>query len=64
MGGVKRTINIACIVDEAHPAGIDAGVIGEVTGQPAGVVVLHTGFGGQRIVDMLVVSNCRGSAEA
>ncbi|MEO6626570.1 MAG: hydrogenase expression/formation protein HypE [Burkholderiaceae bacterium] len=38
----------------AHPAGSHAAIIGEVTEQPAGVVVLHTGFGGQRIVDMLV----------
>ena len=38
----------------AHPAGAGAAIIGEVTEQPAGVVVLHTGFGGQRIVDMLV----------
>ena len=38
----------------AHPAGRHAAIIGEVTEQPAGVVVLHTGFGGQRIVDMLV----------
>ena len=38
----------------AHPAGVDAAVIGVVAEQPAGVVVLHTGFGGQRIVDMLV----------
>ena len=38
----------------AHPAGERAAIIGEVTEEPAGVVVLHTGFGGQRIVDMLV----------
>lgn len=38
----------------AHPAGTHAAIIGEVTEEPAGVVVLHTGFGGQRIVDMLV----------
>ena len=38
----------------AHPAGSHAAIVGEVTEQPAGVVVLHTGFGGQRIVDMLV----------
>ena len=38
----------------AHPAGAHAAIIGEVTDEPAGVVVLHTGFGGQRIVDMLV----------
>jgi hydrogenase expression/formation protein HypE len=38
----------------AHPAGTHSAIIGEVTEQPAGVVVLHTDFGGQRIVDMLV----------
>ena len=38
----------------AHPAGEHAAIIGEVGAEPAGVVVLHTGFGGQRIVDMLV----------
>ncbi len=37
-----------------HPAGKHAAVIGEVAAQPAGVVVLQTGFGGQRVVDMLV----------
>ncbi len=37
----------------AHPAGAHAAIIGEVTEAPRGVVVLHTGFGGQRIVDML-----------
>ena len=38
----------------AHPAGRHAAIIGEITEAPAGVVVLHTVFGGQRIVDMLV----------
>ena len=38
----------------AHPAGRHAAVIGEITEAPSGVVVLHTLFGGQRIVDMLV----------
>jgi hydrogenase expression/formation protein HypE len=38
----------------AHPAGEHAAIIGEVREEPAGVVVLHTGFGGERIVDMLV----------
>jgi len=38
----------------AHPAGEHAAIIGEVAEEPAGVVVLHTAFGGQRIVDMLV----------
>ena len=38
----------------AHPAGRDAAVIGEVGEEPSGMVVLRTGFGGERIVDMLV----------
>lgn len=38
----------------AHPAGRDAARIGEVLAQPAGTVFLQTGFGGQRVVDMLV----------
>ena len=38
----------------AHPAGAEAVAIGEVTAAPAGIVVMHTAFGGERIVDMLV----------
>jgi hydrogenase expression/formation protein HypE len=38
----------------AHPAGSGAAAIGEVTERPGGMVVLRTGFGGERIVDMLV----------
>jgi hydrogenase expression/formation protein HypE len=38
----------------AHPAGSGAVSIGEVTECPVGTVVLHTAFGGERIVDMLV----------
>ncbi len=38
----------------AHPAGADAAIIGEVTEQPAGAVIMRTAFGGDRIVDMLV----------
>jgi len=38
----------------AHPAGRDAAAIGCVTEESDCRVVLHTGFGGQRIVDMLV----------
>jgi hydrogenase expression/formation protein HypE len=37
-----------------HPAGTHAALIGEVAAEPQGIVVLDTGFGGQRIVDMLV----------
>jgi len=38
----------------AHPHGAAAARIGEVLADPAGIVVLRTGFGGTRIVDMLV----------
>jgi hydrogenase expression/formation protein HypE len=37
-----------------HALGGEAAVIGEITEQPASTVVLRTGFGGTRIVDMLV----------
>jgi hydrogenase expression/formation protein HypE len=38
----------------AHPAGAQAAIIGDVTREPTGMVVMQTGFGGERIVDMLV----------
>lgn len=38
----------------ANPYGRDACVIGEVKTEPAGIVAMVTGFGGTRIVDMLV----------
>jgi hydrogenase expression/formation protein HypE len=38
----------------AHPLGIDAAVIGAVHSGEAGRVTMRTGFGGRRIVDMLV----------
>ena len=38
----------------AHPRGRDAAVIGEIRAEPPGLVVLVTGLGGTRIVDMLV----------
>jgi len=37
-----------------HPLGRDACIIGEVESEPRGVVSMVTGFGGTRIVDMLV----------
>jgi hydrogenase expression/formation protein HypE len=37
-----------------HPLGAGAAVIGEVAAAPVGAVILRTGFGGQRVVDMLV----------
>lgn len=38
----------------SHPGGRDAAIIGEVSESPRGSVIMHTGFGGERIVDMLV----------
>jgi hydrogenase expression/formation protein HypE len=38
----------------AHPVGAGAAVIGTVRDDPPGMVLLRTGFGGTRIVDMLV----------
>ncbi|MCA1619651.1 MAG: hydrogenase expression/formation protein HypE [Acidobacteria bacterium] len=37
-----------------NPYGRDACVIGEVRAEPQGIVAMRTGFGGTRIVDMLV----------
>jgi hydrogenase expression/formation protein HypE len=38
----------------AHPLGHDAVRIGELTDAPAGRVIMHTAFGGERVVDMLI----------
>jgi hydrogenase expression/formation protein HypE len=38
----------------AQEAGAEAAIIGEVTREPARMVVMETAFGGERIVDMLV----------
>ncbi len=37
-----------------HPAGKDSAMVGNVSAEPSGRVVLQTSFGGERIVDMLV----------
>jgi hydrogenase expression/formation protein HypE len=34
--------------------GEEAGIIGEVREEPARMVLMHTGFGGTRMIDMLV----------
>ncbi len=39
---------------QEHPLGRDACIIGEVEREPRGIVAMVTGFGGTRIVDMLV----------
>ncbi len=38
----------------AHPLGAEAAIIGEITADPPGIVLLKTAFGGTRIVDLLV----------
>ncbi|MDP9386579.1 MAG: hydrogenase expression/formation protein HypE [Actinomycetota bacterium] len=38
----------------AHPFGTEAAMIGEIRAEPPGIVIITTGFGGTRIVDMLV----------
>ncbi|ODR14521.1 hydrogenase expression/formation protein HypE [Mycobacterium shimoidei] len=38
----------------SHPLGAQAAVIGEIMAEPAETVIVRTGFGGTRIVDMLV----------
>uniref|UniRef100_UPI00356B2A05 hydrogenase expression/formation protein HypE n=1 Tax=Mycobacterium marinum TaxID=1781 RepID=UPI00356B2A05 len=39
---------------QSHPLGADAAEVGEIIAEPAETVILRTGFGGTRIVDMLV----------
>lgn len=38
----------------SHPLGAEAAEVGEIVAEPAETVVVRTGFGGSRIVDMLV----------
>ncbi len=38
----------------SHPLGADAAIIGSITADPPGLVLLNTAFGGTRIVDLLV----------
>lgn len=60
-GGLATTLNEIALVAEAvvahmrqNPYGQDAHIIGEVKTEPQGIVAMRTGFGGTRIVDMLV----------
>jgi hydrogenase expression/formation protein HypE len=39
---------------QQHPAGKNSCIIGKVEASPQGKVILETGFGGNRIIDMLV----------
>lgn len=38
----------------SHPLGVEAAEVGEILAEPAETVVARTGFGGTRIIDMLV----------
>ncbi len=38
----------------SRPEGQEAAIIGEVRGEPEGMVFIRTGFGGTRVVDMLI----------
>jgi hydrogenase expression/formation protein HypE len=46
--------DVALAALREHPLGRGAARVGDVRDDPAGIVVLRTGFGGTRIVDMLV----------
>ena len=46
--------NAALAALRAHPLGGDAAVVGEVQAEPMGMVLLRTGVGGSRVLDMLV----------
>ncbi len=39
---------------KGHPLGVAAAIIGEVLPEPEGMVILRTGIGGSRVLDMLV----------
>ncbi len=47
-------VEAALAAMRAHPLGAEAAVIGEVCAEPAAMVVLRTGIGGSRVLDMLV----------
>lgn len=44
----------AVVALRSHPLGAEAAEIGQIVAEPAQTVVVRTGFGGTRIVDMLV----------
>jgi len=50
----RESAEAALAAMRAHPAGVDAAIVGEVLAEPAGHVILNTLFGGERVVDMPV----------
>jgi hydrogenase expression/formation protein HypE len=49
-----RAADAAVAALQAHPLGAGATVVGRVAEDPPGLVLLKTGFGGTRIIDLLV----------
>jgi hydrogenase expression/formation protein HypE len=49
----RAAADAALAAMRAHPLGAEAAIVGEVTAEHAGRVVLRSRIGGQRIVDML-----------
>ena len=49
-GDAARAVEVM----RAQPEGAEAAVIGEVLAEPDGMVFIRTGFGGTRVVDMLI----------
>lgn len=50
----RESAEVVLAAMQAHPAGGEAVIVGEVLADPAGHVVMNTLFGGERVVDMLV----------
>jgi hydrogenase expression/formation protein HypE len=50
----KEHASRALEVMRSRPEGTEAAVIGEVMAEPEGMVFIRTGFGGTRVVDMLI----------
>ena len=50
----EEAANDALAILRSHPLGAAAAIVGEVRAEPEGFVLLQTGFGGSRVVDMLV----------
>jgi len=50
----REQANAALRALRDHPFGADAAIIGEVIPEPEGMVLLRTGIGGSRVLDMLV----------
>jgi hydrogenase expression/formation protein HypE len=50
----EEAANDALAILRSHPLGAEAAIVGDVRAEPEGFVLLQTGFGGSRVVDMLV----------